>query len=181
MISAQPDEALMKQIAAGNAGAFRQLARRHLARAHAIAFRILHNREDAEEVAQESLSKVWQKAASFEPARSAYSTWFYRIVVNATLDRLRQRRPTAEPLDERIETVADGGDNGETAWMKAAESRHIRQVVSDLPEAQKIAVTLVYYEDFTQTEAARIMKLNLTALEGLLFRARKSLKARLCL
>ena len=181
MTSPLTDEQLMAQVVRGEAPAFRLLAGRHLGRAHAIAFRLLHNREDAEEVAQEAISKVWQKAASFDPTRSAFGTWFYRIVSNASLDRLRRRKPPSENLDDYTERLSDTAPTGEDLRMKADQSRHIRQAMAVLPPTQQMALTLVYYEEFSQAEAARIMNITTSALEALLFRGKKGLKQRLTL
>lgn len=170
------DAELMSRVANGEAPAFRLLASRHLSRAHAIALRVVHNREDAEEVVQDALNKVWRYAPVFDPKKSAFGTWFYRILTNAALDRLRRRPPPADSLDDYSDILPDGSATGETAWLRAGETRRIQAALSALPEQQRLAVVLCYYEDFTQPEAARIMKLNIKALEGLLFRARKALK-----
>jgi RNA polymerase sigma-70 factor (ECF subfamily) len=179
MTSLLTDEHFMTQVARGETAAFRQLASRHLGRAYAIAFRLLQNREDAEEVAQEAISKVWQKAASFDASRSAFGTWFYRIVSNAALDRLRRRKPPSENLDDYTERLSDTAPTGEDLRIKADESRHIRQAIAALPPTQQMALTLVYYEDFSQAEAARIMNVTTSALEALLFRGKKGLRQRL--
>ncbi len=179
MTSLQTDEQLMTQVVRGDSAAFRQLAGRHLGRAYAIAFRLVHNREDAEEVAQEAVSKVWQKATLFDPSRSAFGTWFYRIVSNAALDRLRRRKPPSENLDDYSEQLSDNAPTGEDLRIMADASRHIKQAIAALPPTQQMAITLVYYEDFSQAEAARIMNITTSALEALLFRGKKGLKQRL--
>ncbi len=176
MTSLLTDEQLMMQVTRGDSAAFRQLAGRHLGRAYTIAFRLLYNREDAEEVAQEAASRVWQKAASFDPSRSAFGTWFYRIVSNAALDRLRRRKPPAENLDDHSERLSDSAPTGEDLQMKADESRRIRQAIAALPPTQQMAITLVYYEEFSQADAARIMNITTSALEALLFRGKKGLR-----
>lgn len=179
MTSLLTDEQLMLQVMRGDSAAFRQLAGRHLGRAYAIAFRLLHNREDAEEVAQEAASKVWQKAASFDPSRSAFGTWFYRIVSNAALDRLRRRKPPSDNLDDYTERLSDDAPTGEDLRIEADNARHIKQAITTLPPAQQMAITLVYYEDFSQAETARIMNITTSALEALLFRGKKGLRQRL--
>ena len=179
MTSLLTDEQLMTQVARADSAAFRQLAGRHLTRAYAIAFRLLHSREDAEEVAQEAVSKVWQKAAAFDPARSAFGTWFYRIVTNAALDRLRRRKAPAENLDDHAEALRDTTPTGEDLRIRADETRRIKQAMAALPPTQQMALTLVYYEEFSQAEAARIMNITTSALEALLFRGKKGMKQRL--
>ena len=179
MTSLLTDEHLMAQVVRGESVAFRQLAGRYLGRAYAIAFRLLQNREDAEEVAQEAISRVWQKAAAFDPSRSAFGTWFYRIVSNAALDRLRRRKPPSENLDDYTERLSDTAPTGEDLRIRADSSRHLKQAIATLPPTQQMALTLVYYEEFSQAEAARIMNTTTSALEALLFRGKKALKQRL--
>jgi RNA polymerase sigma-70 factor, ECF subfamily len=173
------DADLMPRIAKGDGFAFQLLAGRHMAKGHAIAFRITHNREDAEESVQDALSKVWRNAARFDAERAAFSTWFYSILVRCALDRMRRRPPDAEDIYAFAEQLADPGEGSDAAYMRGGEARRIAAAVAALPEQQKTAVVLCYYEDFTQPEAARIMKLNLKQVEGLLSRARKTLKASL--
>lgn len=175
-IDALPDASLMKRVAEGDSIAFRQLANRHLDRAHNIALRVLHNREDAEEAVQDAMAKVWRKAPTFDPERSAFSTWFYRILTNAALDKLRRRPPPADDIDLMGDTLADLVETGEDAWARQGEARRIRDAIARLPPQQRVAVVLCYYEDFTQPEAASIMDIHLKALEGLLFRAKSSLR-----
>lgn len=173
------DADLMPRVARGDALAFRLLAGRHMAKGHAIAFRITHNREDAEEAVQDALSKVWRNAARFDAGRAAFSTWFYSILVRCALDRMRRRPPDAEDIETFSDHLADPDRSSDAGWIRSFEARRIAAAVAVLPEQQKTAVVLCYYEDFTQPEAARIMSLNLKQLEGFLFRARKALKASL--
>jgi RNA polymerase sigma-70 factor, ECF subfamily len=173
------DADLMPRIVRGDVLAFRLLAGRHMGRGHAIAFRITHNREDAEEAVQDALSKVWRNATRFDTERAAFSTWFYSILIRCALDRMRRRPPDAEDIDDLSEQLADPGERSDDACLRGGEARRIAAAVAALPGDQKTAVALCYYEDFTQPEAARIMNLNLKRLEGLLFRARKALKASL--
>ncbi len=179
MTGAPSDAQLITRMAAGEALAFRLLVSRHLDRAHAIAMRVLHNREDAEEAVQDALSRVWRNATRFDPGRAAFSTWFYRILANAALDRLRRRPPMAEAVTDHEETLADGRPSAEDRSVEAGEARRIRAAVAQLPPQQRLAVALCYFEDFTQAEAARIMNVHIKALEALLFRAKANLKRRI--
>lgn len=178
-VTAPTDEDLMIRVKRGEVLAFRLLSTRHVGRAHAIALRITHNREDAEEAVQDALTKVWQHATRYDDGRSAFSTWFYSILSRSALDRLRRRPRPAEDIDDHAEALADASESGEAAWLRHGEAKRVRHAVAALPPQQKLAVVLCYYQDFTQPEAAHIMDMNLKALEGLLFRARKTLKASL--
>lgn len=177
--SGPADSELMARVKRGEVLAFRLLSGRHAGRAHAIAMRITHNREDAEEAVQDALSKVWQHAARYDDGRSAFGTWFYSILSRCALDRLRRRPPPAEDVGDLADALPDDAENGEAAWLRRREAKRIENAVAALPPQQKLAVVLCYYEDFTQPDAARIMDMNLKALEALLFRARKALKTSL--
>lgn len=166
----------MERIAGGDKPAFQQLTVRHLPRAHAIARRMLLSPEDAEEAVQDAFSKLWVHAARFDPGKAAFSTWFYRILSNACLNMARVKLPAFDPIGELAESLADNATEHDNALAALQEAERIRQAVASLPERQRMAVVLCYFEDMTNPEAAAIMGLHIKALEGLLARARKKLK-----
>jgi RNA polymerase sigma-70 factor (ECF subfamily) len=177
------DAALMTRVAAGDGAAFTMLAQRHIGRAHAVATRMLSSREDAEEVVQDALGRVWRHAARFDPGRSAFATWFYRIVANGCLDRLRRKvafgkKGASIAIDDAPE-IADEALSAEAALVAGDRSRAIKAAVAALPPRQRLAVVLCYFEDMPQADAARVMGMNLKAVEALLFRARQGLKPEL--
>jgi RNA polymerase sigma-70 factor (ECF subfamily) len=175
MADSASDEALMAGVAAGDAAALRHLVERHLPRAHAIASRVLASEADAQDAVQEALTKVWVHAARWQPRRAAFTTWLYRIVVNSCLDLARRRPPAADP-QARLADLPDGRAGAETRLESDEQAARVRAAVQALPERQRVAVTLCYFEAFTNPEAARIMDMNLKALEGLLVRARRQLR-----
>jgi RNA polymerase sigma-70 factor (ECF subfamily) len=171
---AQANEAqLMAWTTAGDRLAFDTLVGRHLERAYRTALRVLGNPSDAEEVAQEAMMRAWCNAASWDPARSRFTTWLYRIVVNLALDF--RRRPITSPLEE-------AGDPPDTAADPAArlEAQQRGQAVSEalanLSTRQRVALTLIYYEGLSGREAAAALNVSLRGLEGLLRRGRQLLK-----
>ena len=169
------DARLMARVATGDAAAFATLAERHVGRAHAVAVRMLPSREDAEEVVQDALSRVWRHAARFDAGRSAFGTWFYRIVANGCLDRLRRKSAVSVDIDEAPE-IADERMTAEAGLLATGRTFAIKAAVAALPERQRLAIVLCYFEEIPQAEAARVMGMNLKAVEALLFRARRSLK-----
>jgi len=170
------DARLMARVAAGDAAAFAVLAGRHVGRAHAVASRMLPTREDAEEVVQDALSRVWRHAARFDAGRSAFGTWFYRIVANGCLDRLRRKPLPGVTMDEAPE-IADDTADAEAGLLARSRTAAIKAAVAALPERQRLAIVLCYFEDMPQADAARVMGMNLKAVEALLFRARQNLKS----
>ena len=105
------DEALMARVARGDEPAYRQLARRHLPVAIALARRILGNSADAEDVAQDALLRVWIHAPRWQPL-ALFRTWFRRVVVNLCLDRKR-RVPWVdlEAAGELVDPTAGPGEH----------------------------------------------------------------------
>lgn len=169
------DEALISRAAGGDDNAFHALVQRHLPRAYAIAGRMLGTRADVEDAVQEAFTKLWVNAPHWKPGRAAFTTWMYRIIANTCLDAARRRRPETG-TEAAMATLADGSPDAERQAMEHQEARRVREAVQALPAQQRLAVTLCYFEDFTNPEAAAYMGLHLKALEGLLVRARRSLR-----
>jgi len=172
------DEDLMMRIGTGDRVAFGELVRRHLNRAVAVAQRVTGSRSDAEEIAQEAFLRVWTKAphwrggeGEFRGAR--FTTWLYRVVVNLGIDR--GRRPAMSAL-EAAGDPADPADSALHSLEKAQLSGRVADAVATLPERQRAALTLCFYEGLSNREAADILALSPGAVESLLVRARRSLR-----
>ncbi|UDF04238.1 sigma-70 family RNA polymerase sigma factor [Asticcacaulis sp. AND118] len=176
MRDAVGDAQLMRLTAEGDAAAFRQLVARHLPRAHAVAYRVLLNREDAEEAVQAAFTKVWTNAGRFEPERSAFSTWLYTIVTRACLDRARRFKPKTQPIEDWAEALSDGDPDAEAHLLQQQNARLVRDAVAQLPTHQRMAVAMCYFEGFSNAEAAQSLNISVKALESVLVRARRQLK-----
>lgn len=166
----------MARVAEGNQHAFRELAARHMHRAYAIARRVTALPQDAEEAVQDAFAKIWINAASFDPDRAAFTTWLYRIVTNACLDIVRKNPPAMTDVSTLENMLSDGMAGAETGLMEKQRSEAVRQAVLSLPPKQRLAVTLCYYEEFTNAEAAAAMGVHIKTVEALLSRARKKLQ-----
>ncbi len=177
VVTNQSDAEVMKRIADGDAQAFASLTKQHLPRAYALAYRTLMNSAEAEEIAQEAFTKVWVKAREYDASRAAFATWLHRIVVNLCLDRIRQRKP--HDGEDALAMVADTRESSESLASNAEEAELVREAVAALPEQQRLAVSLCYFEEYTNPEAAKLMGLHIKALEGLLVRARRTLRDKL--
>ncbi len=170
------DEALMAMVAGGDRVAFRVLVGRHLARVVAIAERVLGNREDAEDVAQEVFHKVWVGAPNWQSGLARLTTWLYRVTVNLAIDR--RRKPRAEPLESAPEP-ADERDDAYRTIARDQTARRVRAAIDGLPERQRTALILCWYEGLSNIDAAAAMEISVHAIESLLVRARRSLKLEL--
>jgi len=170
------DDILMARVADGDPIAYRVLARRHVRRALAVAQRIVGNASDAEELVQEALLRVWLHAHRWQPERAGFTTWFYRILTNLCLDLAR--RPTMPALDGVPEPVDPAP--GPFAQAEGRQiARAISQALAALPASQRVAVTLCYYEDMSCADAAKILAVSVSAMEALLVRGRRALRAQL--
>ncbi|HRJ61863.1 MAG TPA: sigma-70 family RNA polymerase sigma factor [Azospirillaceae bacterium] len=168
----------MAEIAAGGRAAFDVLCRRHLQRSVRLAYRVQPCWRDAEEIAQDAFLQVWDQADSWRAdAGARFSTWFYRVVVNRAID-YRRRHKSFSPLE-------DAGDppSPDLGAEAAVEERQlaacIDAVIADLPERQRAALALCYYDELTCAEAARVMEVSVSAMESLLVRARRAARSKL--
>ncbi len=170
----QDEIELMRRTANGDPAAFRALADAHLTKIMNFAYRLLHDRSDAEDVAQETFLRLWKDAARFEP-RARVTTWLHRIAHNLCIDRLRGRREQpSETLDEERTSLEPGG-----LLDRKQVAREVEKALAELPERQRAAVTLVHYQGLGNIEAAEVLDIGVEALESLLARGRRSLREKL--
>jgi RNA polymerase sigma-70 factor (ECF subfamily) len=169
------DAALMTAIAAGDARAFDRLVRRHLKRAYNVAYGMVYNSADAQDVAQDAMMRVWMYAPTWRAGESAVTTWLHRIVVNCCYDFLRKkaRQPQGGEVSADIEDMTA---KTEQDYAETEQKKRLRAMLRSLPERQRMAVTLCYLEEMSNADAAAVMGVHIKALEGLLVRARKALK-----
>jgi RNA polymerase sigma-70 factor (ECF subfamily) len=173
-----PDAELLARIGRSEPQAMRELVARKLARLLALAERMLGRRGEAEEVAQEALVRAWRQARDWQPGRARFDTWLYRVVLNLCHDRLRGRRAT-EPYDEAQHAAADGAAPPDEALQAKERGRRVADALACLPTRQREALVLQYYQELSNGEAAALMEISIEALESLLARARRNLRAQL--
>jgi len=167
------DEMLMTRTAAGDRAAFDALAARYLLRLRRAALRVLGDPAAAEDVAQDALLRAWTRAGSYDPRQAAVSTWLHRIAVNAAIDRLRAVRPTgAMPED-----LADPSPAADAALILREREGLLARAIATLPDRQREAIALTYGEGWSGQDAAQALSVSTRALEGLLHRGRKVLRA----
>lgn len=171
----ESDEALMLRIADGDRIAYDTLVKRHLQRVYALARGMVYRQQDAEDVAQDVFMRIWIYAKRWESGHSAVTTWLHRIVMNCCFDHLRKR--AKQPLGGYdADVLPDEGKDVEGQMAAAQQKDKIRRALQELPERQRMAVTLCYLQEMTNVEAAKVMDVHIKALEGLLVRARKALR-----
>ncbi|PWE33831.1 RNA polymerase sigma factor [Maritimibacter sp. 55A14] len=170
------DDVLMRRQAQGDGEAARVLTRRHAPRVLNLAWRMLGDRDEAEDVTQEAMLRLWRAASDWQPGRAQASTWLYRVASNLCTDRLRRRRGVA--LDAVPEPV-DGAPSADQRLMAADRAAALQAALDGLPERQRVAVVLRHLEGLGNPEIAAVMETSVEAVESLLARGRKALAAKL--
>lgn len=176
------DAALAARLAARDAAALREAIALHAGALHRIAYRMTGDAHEAEDIVQEAMLRLWDQAptiAARHPVGSQAAAtlrlggWLRRVVTNLACDRLRRTRRFAggEVPDQEDEApLAD-------ALIEAGERDGLaRALIAALPERQRAAIVLTYYEELPNAEAAEAMEMNIKAFESLLHRARGALR-----
>ena len=137
-----------------------------------VAYRMLHDRAEAEDVTQETFLRAWKALPDWQP-RAKFSTWACTVALNLCRDRLRKKKPVL--MDELPERV-DLAQRPEEALASQQAKAHIESKIAALPERQRAALTLCAFEGMTNIEAAAALDVSVHALESLLARARRALR-----
>ncbi|TNE57644.1 MAG: RNA polymerase sigma factor [Alphaproteobacteria bacterium] len=171
-----PDEKLIRAVAQGDAAAAAQLVDRYLKEMSALAYRMLGNAFEAEEVTQDVFLKVWLQAPKWRYGEAKLRTWMHRVAMNTCLDRLRKKR---EITGHELPEYADNRPNAAQQMEERERTQRVRNAIAELPDRQKAALTLCHYQGLSNKEAADMLSISVEAIESLLARARRSLKAAL--
>ncbi len=181
MSEVDPDAELVARVARDDASAVRQLVARKLPRLLALAARMLGDRMEAEDVAQEAFMRVWKQAPHWREGEARFDTWLHRVAMNLCYDRLRRRRETPDDtLEEAPFDDAGAAPSGPEVALEARQhGARVRAALAALPPRQREALVLTYFQELSNAEAAGLMGLSVEALESLLVRARRGMRAQL--
>jgi RNA polymerase sigma-70 factor (ECF subfamily) len=169
------DDALLVLYAQGDAAAARLLTARLLPRVLGYATRLLGNRSDAEDVAQEAMIRLWRIAPVWRSGEAAVSSWLYRVVTNLCTDRHRKgQHRRAEALDD-VPEPADAALGPEAGMMRAARENALQRALATLPDRQRQAVVLRHIEGLSNPEIAVILQTRVEAVESLIARGKRAL------
>ena len=173
-LSAVSDDTLLRLYANGDKAASRALSARVLPRILSHAERVLGNRAEAEDVAQDAMLRLWKLAPEWRPGEAKVTTWLYRVVGNLCTARLRRRRGIGlddmpEPEDPQYCPADAMHDNARADALQAALLR--------LPILQAQAVILRHIEELSNPEIAEIMDISVEAVESLVARGNRALTA----
>lgn len=171
------DAALAARLAARDAAALGEVIARHAGALHRVAYRMTGDAHEAEDIVQEAVLRLWDQApalAARQPAAALrLGGWLQRVVTNLAIDRLRRTRRLSDGEVPDAEDEAPLAD----ALIEAGEREgRARALIAALPERQRAAIVLTYYEELPNAEAAAVLDMNIKAFESLLHRARAALR-----
>jgi len=181
---------LIQRLQTGDVEAFETLFERYHPRIYRQAMHFLGNEGEAEEVMQEVLLTLYEKANTFR-GEAAVSTWLYRLTANTAIGRLRRRSRRQEvSLDvylpqfrddghHRERPVVDWSEDLERAMVREESSHLLRQAIDKLRPLDKAVIVLCDLEEIPQRETAEILSLSLAAVKSRLHRARLILRGQL--
>lgn len=168
------DEDLVKAIQAGDQKAYQQLVKRYITKIWRLAMSILHNEQEAEDAVQEVFLSLLQSLDKWDPnGKAQFSTWIYRVSFNKCIDMKRARKETV-PEDQAPEKSTESGAFEELLQNEIAGK--VADLMAQLPEAQRLAILLYYYEELSVDEISAKLETTEQAVRSLLKRGRKKLK-----
>jgi RNA polymerase sigma-70 factor (ECF subfamily) len=183
---AEPSPALVQRAQAGDPAALSALVQSQQTYVYSIAMSLMHNPADAADMTQEAFIRLMRSLGTYR-AETKFTTWLYRLVTNICLDGLRRRGRPVESLDEPSQL----GDDSQTAGDRLADSdrwtqpeqevtlressNEVRAALNELPAAQRLALTLHYFEDMRYEDIAETMHLPLNTVKSHIRRGKERL------
>jgi RNA polymerase sigma-70 factor (ECF subfamily) len=183
-----PDAALMLRVKDGDLQAFEELVQKYKHPIVNVIFRMLHDLDEAEDLAQNVFVRVFQSAGRYEVS-AKFSTWIFTIARNLCLNEIRRRgRHPAQSLESSQEESEEHAPrqypDGKTfsppqAFLQKELEQKIQQALGELPEKQRLAIALCQEDELSYEEIARVLGCSLPATKSLIHRGRETLKAKL--
>jgi RNA polymerase sigma-70 factor (ECF subfamily) len=173
--AAPPDDepALVERLRRGDTTAFETLAARYMRRAFAVAYRLMGQKEDAEDLVQDAFLAVLQRIDTFEAGRP-FSPWFFRILINRGLNSRKAR--SVRVVEAIPDSAASSGPSPERAAEQEELRRRLAAAMETLPERQRVIVQLFELEGFGGPEIAGILEISDGTVRWHLHEARKTLR-----
>ena len=172
-------ELLLRRACKGDVQAFEELMQSHESRIYAIALRMMGNREDAQDCAQEAMVRIYRAMGSFK-GQSALATWIYRITMNTCLDELRRRKARkVTSLDSLVDngwSPTDTGDTPEEHGLRVEKQNALNQAIQSLPDDMRAAIILRDVKGYSYDEIASILDANVGTIKSRISRGREKLR-----
>lgn len=172
-----PDQELVRQTLGGNLDAFALLVDRYRSRVFSLAYRLIGDKGEAEDMAQETFLKVYRNLDKFN-LQLSFSTWLYKVATNVCLSHLRRRRflPCLESDERELERMAPSGTGNPAELLEQSEvSDLLRTALQKLPTRCQLVLILKYMNGLSYVEIAEILKTSRENVETTLYRSRKLL------
>jgi RNA polymerase sigma-70 factor (ECF subfamily) len=183
-----PDAALMLRVKSGDLEAFEALVEKYKQPVVNVMYRMIHDLDEAEDLAQNAFIRVYQSADRYE-ASAKFSTWVFTIARRLCLNEIRRRgRHPADSLEssqtEDESRPAKQFQDNQTftppqAFLHGELERKIQEAMADLPEKQRLAISLCQENELSYEEIADVLECSLSATKSLIHRGRETLKQRL--
>ncbi|MCE5344747.1 MAG: RNA polymerase sigma factor [Bacteroidales bacterium] len=166
----------LDQVLNGNSYAFSYIVDRHKDKAFNLALRICCNREEAEEVAQDSFLKAYRSLKSFK-MKSSFATWLYRIVYNSAISHIRIKKANILSLEDFPVDATDfiGTDTSEEEAEKEYRSSLVNFALQKINEEERGLISLYYYEEMSTDEISDVTGISKSNVKVKLFRARQKM------
>jgi RNA polymerase sigma-70 factor, ECF subfamily len=182
----QTDEELMQRVAKGDKLAFTTLVQIHQNSILNFFWRLMGDKTQAEDLSQDVFLRVWKSAPKYKK-RAKLSTWMYRIAMNLYLNKMRALKikniflaPLPLKRQPQINTeVNTDCATPENQLLKAEQTRLIFNILNTLPSAQRLAVTLRFYQGLSYAEISQILDRSISAVDALLIRAKKNIQKKI--
>ena len=179
-----PAAALVPAVARGDVSAFEALYDRYSSTIYALLLRILANADDAQEILQETFVKAWTSAKMFDSVRGSEVAWLISIARSRGIDRLRSRKIRYEREDEAgreisVRSAFIDQNTGADYAIQTQQSIAVRGALAELPDPQRIALELAYFEGLSQSEIATKLKEPLGTIKTRMQLGMKKLRDRL--
>lgn len=169
------DRYYIDEVLNGNHAQYAALVNRYKDMVYSIAIKILRDRDEAEDAAQDSFIKAYQQLAQFRGS-SKFSTWLYTITYRTVVNRLKQNKVETVAFDDEAEAIADNLPGQADILQAKQVKQHVKQAIDKLPEIDALLVTLYYINDLPVKEIEEITGLSKPNVKIKLYRARKVLE-----
>jgi RNA polymerase sigma factor (sigma-70 family) len=177
------DFQLVQAAISGDQKAYATLMNRYRQSVYHAMFKMVNNRDDAEDLTIEAFGKAFSKLPSYAP-HYAFSTWLFRIAINNCIDYIRKKRLKTFSMDDTIKADSDAQfsqnlsnyePDAEQIMMHEQKIAHVRSLVENLSTKYRSMIELRYYDELSYEEIAQEMKLPLGTVKAQLFRAKEIL------
>lgn len=170
------DEYYIREILKGDSGSFSQLVERYKHLAFSLSMKLLSRREEAEEAAQDAFIKAYNSLSSFQNG-STFKTWFFRIVYNTSISRLRARKNLEVNFDDvKIsDTEIQSAENMLEQLNRNDRQKYLEIGLEKLEPDERALLKMYYYDDFSIDEISSITALSVSNVKVKIHRSRKKL------